>query len=146
MYDNIVRIMSFFKRVMTFKFFSLAAGVALALAFASCDNLDGAGGNQFAGPQADGGAVPLAGGTEQAGSRFEGAWAVQTVSGKVASRGIFPEGFFGESDGGESNAGDTAAGADGISNQRLFFRRLRLLERLSESSTQSPQNTRDRTT
>ncbi len=104
MYDNIVRIMSFFKRVMAFKYFSLAAGVALAFAlalgFASCDNLDGAGGNQFAGPQADGGAVPLAGGTDQAVSRFEGAWAVQTVGGTIGASGIFPEGFFGESDGG----------------------------------------------
>lgn len=42
MYDNIVRIMSFYKRVMTFKYFSLAAGVALALAFASCENYNGA--------------------------------------------------------------------------------------------------------
>ena len=115
--------MSFFKRVMTFKIFSLAVGVALAFAlalgFASCDNLDGAGGNQFAGPQADGGAVPLSGGTDQAVSRFEGAWAVQTVGGTIGASGIFPEGFFGESDGGESNAGDTAAGADGISKTLL---------------------------
>lgn len=123
MYDNIVKIMSFYKRVMAFKYFSLAAGVALAFAlalgFASCDNLDGAGGNQFAGPDAGVGSVPLAGGTDQAVSRFEGAWAVQTVGGTIGASGIFPEGFFGESDGGESNAGDTAAGADGISKTLL---------------------------
>ena len=34
--------MSFFKRVMTFKIFSVAAGVVLALAFASCENFNGA--------------------------------------------------------------------------------------------------------
>ncbi len=88
---------------MAFKIFSLAAGVALALAFASCENFNGAN-EQFAGPGAGVVSVPLAGGTDQAVSRFEGAWAVQTVSGKVASRGIFPEGFFGSA----NVAGDAA--------------------------------------
>lgn len=103
--------MSFFKRVMTFKIFSVAAGVALALAFASCENFNGAN-EQFAGPGAGVVSVPLAGGTDQAVSRFEGAWAVQTVSGKVASRGIFPEGFFGSA----NVAGDAA---DGVSKTIL---------------------------
>ncbi|MBO7123966.1 MAG: SUMF1/EgtB/PvdO family nonheme iron enzyme [Treponema sp.] len=112
---------------MTFKFFSLAAGVALALAFASCENFNGAN-EQFAGPGAGVGSVPLAGGTQggatetggqTGGAAANGAWAVQTVSGSIGASGIFPEGFFGESDGGESNAGDTAAGADGISKTLL---------------------------
>ena len=136
---KIARIMSFYKRVMTFKYSSLAAGVALAFAlalgFASCDNLDGAGGNQFAGPQADGGAVPLADGTEggatetggqTGGAAANGAWMVQTVSGSIGASGIFPEGFFGESNADDAGAdlaaggnGSAGNGADGVSKTLL---------------------------
>ena len=108
---KIVTIMSFYKRVMAFKFFSLAAGVALLLA--SCSNLQDGAGTQSSG--ASGGQAGAGGSGGTAG----GAWAVQTVGGTIGASGIFPEGFFGESDGGESNAGDTAAGADGISKTLL---------------------------
>ena len=108
---EIATIMSFYKRVMAFKIFSLAAGVALLLA--SCSNLQDGAGTQSSG--ASGGQAGAGGSGGTAG----GAWAVQTVGGTIGASGIFPEGFFGESDGGESNAGDTAAGADGISKTLL---------------------------
>lgn len=102
---------------MAFKFFSLAAGVALLLA--SCSNLQDGAGTQSSG--ASGGQAGAGG----SGGTTGGAWAVQTVGGTIGASGIFPEGFFGESDGGESNAGDTTAGggepsgADGISKTLL---------------------------
>lgn len=129
---KIVKIMSFYKRVMAFKFFSLAAGVALAFALAlgfdSCDNLDGAGGNQFAGPQADGGAVPLADGTQggatetggqTGGAAANGAWMVQTVSGSIGASGIFPEGFFDAPNADDAIDGSAGNGADGVSKTIL---------------------------
>ncbi|MBQ3836344.1 MAG: hypothetical protein II814_04370, partial [Treponema sp.] len=97
---------------MAFKYFSLAAGVALLLA--SCSNLQDGAGTQSSGASSGGQA-----GAGGSGGSSSGAWAVQTVGGTIGASGIFPKGFFGESDGGESNAGDTAAGADGISKTLL---------------------------
>ena len=112
MRDIIVGIMSFFKRVRTFGFFSMAAGVALALGvFAfSCSNLQGEGGAQ-AGAAAGG---MQGGAPETGGGAANGAWALQTVSGEIGASGIFPEEFFGE-----SNAADVAAGADSGSKTLL---------------------------
>ena len=95
---------------MKFKFFSLAAGVALLLA--SCSNLQDGAGTQSSG--ASGGQAGAGGSGGIAGV----AWAVQTVGGTIGASGIFPEGFFGGS-GGESDPGDTTAGADGISKTLL---------------------------
>lgn len=82
-------VMSIFKRVMAFKIFSLAAGVALLLA--SCSNLQDGAGAQSSG---------ASGGQTGQGGTAGVAWAVQTVGGTIGASGIFPEGFFGESDGG----------------------------------------------
>ena len=90
-------VMSIFKRVMAFKIFSLAAGVALLLA--SCSNLQDGAGTQSSG---------ASGGQAGQGGTAGGAWAVQTVSGTIGASGIFPEGFFGES-----------SGADGVSKTLL---------------------------
>lgn len=86
-------VMSIFKRVMAFKFFSLAAGVALLLA--ACSNLQDGAGTQSSG---------ASGGQTGQGGTAGGAWAVQTVGGTIGASGIFPEGFFGSA----NVAGDAA--------------------------------------
>ena len=90
--------MSFFKRIRTFGFFSMAAGVALALGvFAfSCSNLQGEGGTQAGAAVGGHNGGTQAGAPETGGGTANGAWAVQTVSGEIGASGIFPEGIFDE--------------------------------------------------